>query len=92
MIAKLRKLLADCHMSAGDKTVKSLGESNFNYLVERAKEELLYVIVEDPFTTLGGEECDRRLKLVVQLVTIARNKLSVNRDKPVRKDKTFPEG
>lgn len=97
MIAKLRKLLADCHMAAGDKTVRILGDTNLYFLITRATEELNSIDV----TTTPNTEIDRRLKLVVQLATIARSKLSVNQEltlevtNPVRKGKKgqpFPEG
>lgn len=95
MIAKLRKLLADCHMVAGDKTIKILGDANLSYLIKRADEEL------DGIDIIGMDnaEIDRKLKLVVQLATIARSKLSVNQDPPItnparkgKKGKAFPEG
>ena len=96
MIAKLRQLLADCHMAAGDRTVKILGNSNLFYLIERASEELNSIDVAGT----ENSEIDRRLKLVTQLVTIARSKLSINQDEskisnPVRRGKKgnpFPEG
>lgn len=96
MIAELKKLLSECHMKAGDKTVKILGNSNFNYLVARMKEELDNLETVDPD--------DGRLKLIIQLATIARYKLKPKKEKPLsevlkkkeakakEKGFNFPEG
>jgi hypothetical protein len=68
MLAKLKTLLAECHLSG--EIVRTLAQANFDYLIQRAQEELDYV-------KLSNDEVDskRRLILATRLITLARYKL-----------------
>lgn len=72
MIAELKKCLSECHLKGGDKTVQFLLEATPMYLITRAKEEMWAVNSEND---LGVTE--RQLKLSIQLLNIARYKLSL---------------
>lgn len=65
MIAKLRKLLAECHIQKKEAVLLAVMKADMNYCVQRALEEL------ELFKADGRDD---RLKLATQLLTIARYK------------------
>lgn len=67
MLARLKKLLSECHLT-GD-IVNVLAQADFDYLVQRAKEELDYVKQSNDM-----EDSKRRLVLATRLITLARYK------------------
>src|SRR3954469_17684788 len=75
MIAQARTLLAECHLDTQDKLVKVLCEAGHEYLIQRAKEELMQGPVIDVVGGSNTAEADRRLKLAIQLINLARVKI-----------------
>ena len=69
MIAKLKTLLAEAHFQ-GD-IVKTLATADYDYLIQRAQEELDYVK-----NSTDEEDSKRRLILATRLITLARFKLA----------------
>ncbi len=76
MIAKLKTLLAECHFSG--EIVKTLAQANYDYLIQRAQEELDYVK-----NSTDEVDSKRRLILATRLLTLARYKLE-NPSEPVQ--------
>ena len=72
MITELKKLLAECHVKAGDKTIEFATKSNIKYLVQRVEEELW-------LATEVNVEDENRMKRCIQLLNIIRYKIRCNR-------------
>lgn len=71
MLANLKKLLSECHVTGSGGVVKTLAEANYDYCLSRASEEMDYAKqATDP------EEANRRLILATRLITLARLKLA----------------
>ena len=69
MLAKLKKMLSECHFSG--EIVKILAQANYDYLIQRAQEELDYVK-----NSTDEVDSKRRLILATRLITLARFKLA----------------
>lgn len=70
MLGPLKKILAECHLNKDDRVFKILADAEPAYLIQRANEELAAAKVEPTF-----EEAERRLKMSIQLINLARYKL-----------------
>ncbi len=65
MLAQLKKSLSECHTEKNDQFMKFLADTNIDYLIQRAKEELSKDITRDS------------LKRVIQILNMARHKIPV---------------
>lgn len=83
MLGQLKKLLAECHLSSTDRVIKILSDSEPRYLIQRAQEELIGAKDEPSF-----EEAERRLKMAIQLINLARYKLKCCHSNPSEQLKT----
>lgn len=70
MLGPLKKILAECHLAKDDRVMKILKDAEPAYLIQRSQEELAAAKVEPTF-----EEAERRLKMSIQLINLARFKL-----------------
>ena len=70
MLGQLKKMLAECHLAKDDRVMKILKDAEPAYLIQRSQEELAAAKVEPTF-----EEAERRLKMSIQLINLARYKL-----------------
>lgn len=71
MLAKLKKLLSECHYVSGP-MLKTYIEASYDYVIARASEEME---MARKATTVA--EADQRIILAVRLLTLARYKLSI---------------
>ncbi len=67
MLAKLHQLLRQCYFKQSDQILEVLLNSDENYLIQRALEELTYSKTEKDATIK-----ERHLKLSIQLINLAR--------------------
>lgn len=83
MLGPLKKILAECHLNKDDRVFKILADAEPAYLIQRANEELAAAKVEPTF-----EEAERRLKMSIQLINLARYKLRCNHSSQEQPSKT----
>ena len=72
MINELKKLLAECHVKAGDRVIEFVVKSNIKYLLQRIEEELWLA------SEINIDDEDR-MKRCIQLLNIIRYKIRCNR-------------
>ena len=69
-LAKLKKLLSECHFKKTDVVLKTMDDASYDYMIRRAFEEIKLLSIMP-----GHPTDDKRLILIIQLLLLARLKL-----------------